>query len=128
VFKFGMQGLSFTHTPFLIWDIPELEEVEEEERKKLSPRQSHMHEGGMQTPTLTVFPSYSAECFLLQFFCSIVSILHFSFIYRLFYSRDQFHQCSTSSFYVLRSQKRKKDSQVVNLFCAFGICACKSCS
>jgi len=40
----------------------------------------------------------------------------------------QFHQHSTSSFYVYRSQKSKKDSQVVSLFCTFGICAPKSCT
>ncbi len=40
----------------------------------------------------------------------------------------QFHQQSTSSFYASRSRKRKKDSQGVNLLCAFGICARKSCS
>ena len=39
----------------------------------------------------------------------------------------QFHQCSTSSFYTRRSQKCKKDSHVKQLFCAFGICWCKSC-
>jgi hypothetical protein len=32
------------------------------------------------------------------------------------------------SFYARRSQKRKKDSQAISLFCAFGICRCKSCS
>jgi len=30
--------------------------------------------------------------------------------------------------YTGRSRKCKKDSLIVNLFCAFGICACKSCS
>ena len=39
----------------------------------------------------------------------------------------QFHQHSTSSFYKRRSQKHKKDSQVKQLYCAFGICAHKSC-
>ncbi len=39
----------------------------------------------------------------------------------------QFHQHSTSSFYASRSQKRKKDSPVVSIFYAFGICSCKSC-
>ena len=33
----------------------------------------------------------------------------------------QFHQCPTYSFYAHRSGKHKKDSQVVNLFYAFGI-------
>ncbi len=41
--------------------------------------------------------------------------------------RGQFHQCSTSSYYAWRSQKRKKDSQVVRLFCAF-VKSCKICS
>jgi len=41
--------------------------------------------------------------------------------------RGQFHQCSTSSFYACRSQKHKKDSQVIKLLCVFGICASKSC-
>jgi len=40
----------------------------------------------------------------------------------------QFHQHSTYSFYALRCQKRKKDSQVVNLFYAFGIYERKSCT
>jgi len=38
----------------------------------------------------------------------------------------QFHQGSTWSFYLHRSQKRKKDTKVVSLFCSFGICVCKS--
>ena len=32
----------------------------------------------------------------------------------------------TSRFYERRSQMRKKDCQVKQLFCAYGICACKS--
>jgi len=40
----------------------------------------------------------------------------------------QFHQRSTFSFYMRRSQKRKTDSQVVNLFYAFGIYERKSCT
>jgi len=40
----------------------------------------------------------------------------------------QFHQRSLYSFYAHRSQKRKKDSQVVNLFYAFGIYERKSCT
>jgi len=40
----------------------------------------------------------------------------------------QFHQHSTSSFNARRSQKRKKDRQVKQIFCAFGICGHKSCS
>ena len=39
------------------------------------------------------------------------------------HNRCQFHQRSTSSFYPRRSQKRKKDSQVKQLLCAFGISA-----
>jgi hypothetical protein len=39
----------------------------------------------------------------------------------------QFHQHYLSSFYACTSQKWKKDSQVVSLFCALGICAHKSC-
>ena len=42
--------------------------------------------------------------------------------------RGQFHQRSTSSFYARISQKCRKDRQVKQLFCAFGIFACKSCS
>ncbi len=42
--------------------------------------------------------------------------------------RAQFHQRSMYSFYARRSQKRKKDSQVVNLFYAFGIYERKSCT
>ena len=42
-------------------------------------------------------------------------------------SQGQFHQCSTSSFYARRSQTRKKDCQVKQLYCAFGICARKIC-
>ena len=45
----------------------------------------------------------------------------------LLYFWGQFHQHSTSSFYARRSQNRKKDSQVKQLFCAFGICAHRSC-
>ena len=41
---------------------------------------------------------------------------------------NQFHQCSMSSFYACRSQMPKKDCQVKQLFCTFGICARKSCS
>jgi len=40
----------------------------------------------------------------------------------------RFHQRSTYNFYACRSQKRKKDSQVVNLFYAFGIYKSKSCT
>ncbi len=40
----------------------------------------------------------------------------------------QFHQSSRYSFYASRSQKRKKDSQVVILFYAFGIYQHKSCT
>jgi len=40
----------------------------------------------------------------------------------------QFHQHSTSSFYMRRSQKRKKDWQLDCLFCAFRICKRKSFS
>jgi len=40
----------------------------------------------------------------------------------------QFHQRSTYSFYALRSQKHKKDNQVVNLFYTFGIYERKSFS
>ena len=43
-------------------------------------------------------------------------------------TRSPFHQPSMSSFYARRSQKRKKDCQVKQLYCAFGICARKSCS
>jgi hypothetical protein len=43
-------------------------------------------------------------------------------------NRAQFHQRSMYSFYARRSQKRKKDSQVVNLFYTFGICERKSCT
>ncbi len=42
--------------------------------------------------------------------------------------RAQFHQRSTYSFYARRSQKRKKDSQVVNLFYTFGIYERNSCT
>jgi len=44
-----------------------------------------------------------------------------------FLTRCQFHQYSTFSFYVGRSQKRKKDWQLDCLFCSFRICMCKSC-
>ena len=37
-------------------------------------------------------------------------------------SWGQFHQCSTRSFYTGRSQKRKKDSKIKQLYWAFGIC------
>jgi len=40
----------------------------------------------------------------------------------------QFHQHPTSSFCVCLFPKRKKDCKVISLFCALGICACKSCS
>ena len=40
----------------------------------------------------------------------------------------QFHQRSTSSFYARSSQERKKAALLDCLFCAFGICARKSCS
>jgi hypothetical protein len=40
----------------------------------------------------------------------------------------QFYQRSMSRFYARRFQKRKKDSQVVNLFYAFGIYERKSCT
>ena len=40
----------------------------------------------------------------------------------------QFHQRSTYSFYACRSQKRKKDSQVVNHFYDFGIYEHKICT
>jgi len=43
-------------------------------------------------------------------------------------SRCQFHQRSTNSFYACRSQKSRKVSQVVSLYCAFRICECKSCA
>jgi len=46
-----------------------------------------------------------------------ISISHASLIYCLT-CWGQFHQCSTSSFYVHRSPKRKKDSQVESLFLA----------
>jgi len=38
----------------------------------------------------------------------------------------QFHQCFTHSYYSRRSQKCKKYSQPVSMFCAFGICASKA--
>ena len=44
------------------------------------------------------------------------------------FSRSQFHQHSTSSFYTHKSQKRNKAAYLNCLFCAFGICKCKSCS
>ncbi len=42
--------------------------------------------------------------------------------------RCQFHQQFMSSFYAHRFWKRKEDSKIVSPFCAFGICAQKSCS
>jgi len=42
--------------------------------------------------------------------------------------RCQFHQRSTSSFYVCRSGKRKKDLQIDSLFYDFEICDRKSCT
>jgi len=41
--------------------------------------------------------------------------------------RYKLQQCSMSSFYACRSQKRKEDWQLDSLFYAFGICARKSC-
>jgi hypothetical protein len=39
-------------------------------------------------------------------------------------ARGQFHQHFKRSFYVLRSQKRKKYSQVINIFlCFWDLCA-----
>ena len=46
---------------------------------------------------------------------------------RSFLSQGQFHQRTRSSFYASRSQKHEKDSQVKQLFSAFGICSHKSC-
>jgi len=40
----------------------------------------------------------------------------------------QLHQCFTSSFYTLRSQKRKKTLMTWQSFCAFVICPHKSCT
>jgi len=40
-------------------------------------------------------------------------------------NRCQFHQHFTSSFYSCRSQKHKKYSQAVSIFCTFGFCMCK---
>ena len=50
------------------------------------------------------------------------------FMRRFYTPRGQIHKHSTSSFYAGRSQKRKNDSQVKQLFSAFGICQPKSCS
>ena len=49
-------------------------------------------------------------------------------IYYILVLMGRFHQHFTSSFYTCRSQNRKKDCQVKQLYCAFGICASKSCS
>jgi len=55
--------------------------------------------------------------------CSRKTIFHFlSQNFDCQITRYQIHQCSTSSFCGHRSQKCIKGSQVVNLFCAFGIC------
>jgi hypothetical protein len=43
-------------------------------------------------------------------------------------TRYQFRQHLKSSFCVHRSLKCKKDLQLDCIFCALGICACKSCS
>ncbi len=43
-------------------------------------------------------------------------------------ARAKFHQYSTYSFYSCRSQKRKKDIQVFNIFFTFGIYKRKSCA
>ncbi len=59
-----------------------------------------------------------------KLFSLFLSIVSFTFFDMTFDNRCQFHQRSMSSFYMWRSN----DSQVASLFCAFGICALKSCS
>ena len=47
------------------------------------------------------------------------------YLFNLFWGR--FHQHFTRSFYSRRLQKGQKYNQADSLFCAFGICVCKSC-
>ncbi len=67
-------------------------------------------------------PSWRFRCpFMLSGSVTPSSILAYP-------SWGQFHQHSSSSFCMCRSQKHKKDSQLDCLFCAFGICAREICS
>jgi len=63
--------------------------------------------------------------FVYIFFVFIILVVTFFTLIQWSPTRAQFHQRSKYSFYMHRSQKCKNDSQVVNLFYAFGIYECK---
>jgi len=67
--------------------------------------------------------------FIIQIFVFIKQLAFLKhLVWKLFLKFTYIRVNFNNNLHAQRSQKRKKYSQVVGLFCAFGICACKSCS